>query len=254
MPATITGPSAFGRMWRTTWRIFEAPAARAASTNSFSRKRQELGPHEPGDRHPAQAADHDDDHHEDAALDPEGGLQAVPEQVDDQQQERQLRQGQEQVRHPHQDRVEHAARHAGERADHDADDHGRDQHRREADRERDAAAIDHTGEEVLAEIVRAERDGPRTVPGGSPRNRCRRSRSARSAARTRPQGSGPRARTALASASLWRRNRLHVSRPLPTGSAGPLPSASAGSAATTAGSAEGDARVEPAIEEVRDRG
>ena len=35
--ATITGPSAFGRMWRTTCRILLAPSARAASTNSFSR-------------------------------------------------------------------------------------------------------------------------------------------------------------------------------------------------------------------------
>ena len=37
VPATITGPSALGRMWRTTWRSGEAPSARAASTNSFSR-------------------------------------------------------------------------------------------------------------------------------------------------------------------------------------------------------------------------
>jgi hypothetical protein len=35
--ATITGPSAFGRMCRTTWRVVLAPSARAASTNSFSR-------------------------------------------------------------------------------------------------------------------------------------------------------------------------------------------------------------------------
>ena len=37
VPATITGPSALGRMWRTTWRIGDAPSARAASMNSFSR-------------------------------------------------------------------------------------------------------------------------------------------------------------------------------------------------------------------------
>ena len=36
--ATITGPRLLGRMWRTTWRVVEAPSARAASTNSFSRK------------------------------------------------------------------------------------------------------------------------------------------------------------------------------------------------------------------------
>ena len=36
-PATITGPTAFGRMWRTTCRSGAAPRLRAASTNSFSR-------------------------------------------------------------------------------------------------------------------------------------------------------------------------------------------------------------------------
>src|SRR6266436_4400919 len=37
VPATITGPRALGRMWRTTWRAVDAPSARAASTNSLSR-------------------------------------------------------------------------------------------------------------------------------------------------------------------------------------------------------------------------
>ena len=37
VPATITGPTALGRMWRTTWRSAGAPRLRAASTNSFSR-------------------------------------------------------------------------------------------------------------------------------------------------------------------------------------------------------------------------
>ena len=36
--ATITGPSAFGRMWRRTRCPVVAPCERAASTNSFSRK------------------------------------------------------------------------------------------------------------------------------------------------------------------------------------------------------------------------
>src|SRR5256885_9371039 len=34
-PATITGPTAFGRMWRTTCRSGAAPRLRAASTNSL---------------------------------------------------------------------------------------------------------------------------------------------------------------------------------------------------------------------------
>ena len=37
VPATMTGPSALGRMWRHTTRAVVAPSARAASTNSFSR-------------------------------------------------------------------------------------------------------------------------------------------------------------------------------------------------------------------------
>src|SRR5947208_12689898 len=37
VPAMITGPSALGRMWRTTCRSGLAPSARAASTKSFSR-------------------------------------------------------------------------------------------------------------------------------------------------------------------------------------------------------------------------
>ena len=36
--ATITGPSELGRMWRTICRCVLAPSARAASTNSFSRR------------------------------------------------------------------------------------------------------------------------------------------------------------------------------------------------------------------------
>ncbi len=36
--ATITGPRLLGRMCRTTWREVLAPSARAASTNSFSRR------------------------------------------------------------------------------------------------------------------------------------------------------------------------------------------------------------------------
>ena len=38
VPATIAGPTALGRMWRTTCRNAGAPRLRAASTNSFSRR------------------------------------------------------------------------------------------------------------------------------------------------------------------------------------------------------------------------
>ena len=64
---------------------------------------------------------------------------------------------------PHQAGVDAAARHAGDRADDGADDDG-DQHGRQPDRERDAAAVDHARQQVLAEIVGAERMRPATVP------------------------------------------------------------------------------------------
>ena len=63
--------------------------------------------------------------------------------------------GEEEVRDPHQEGVELAGGHAREGADEDADDDG-DEHRRDADREGDAAAVDHAGQQVLAEVVGAE--------------------------------------------------------------------------------------------------
>ncbi|MGY2939366.1 hypothetical protein ACVWZ6_008968 [Bradyrhizobium sp. GM6.1] len=56
--------------------------------------------------------------------------------------------------------AERAARHAGERADQHTD-KDRDQHRGETDRERDAPAIDHAGEDILPEIVGAKGMGQR---------------------------------------------------------------------------------------------
>ena len=50
--------------------------------------------------------------------------------------------------------------------DHADDD--RDQHRREPDRERDAPAVEHAREEVLAEVVGAERMRQRRRPAGAP--------------------------------------------------------------------------------------
>ena len=91
---------------------------------------------------------------------PNSGLEPVAEQIDQQQQQRQLRQREEQVGQPHQRMSECAARHAGERPDHRADDDG-DRHRGEANRERDPAAIDHAGENILSEVVGAEGMGER---------------------------------------------------------------------------------------------
>src|ERR1051325_5522769 len=66
VPATITGPTALGRMWRITWRRGGAPAARLHEL--LLAQGEELGPHQARHRHPAQAADHDHHQHEHAHL------------------------------------------------------------------------------------------------------------------------------------------------------------------------------------------
>ena len=134
---------------------------------------------------------------------PNDGLERVAEQVDQQQQQRQLRQRQEQIGQPHQPVAERAARHARERADQRADEH-RDHHRGKPDGERDAPAIDHAGEDVLPQIVGAEGMGERgpfeprgeidVVDGDAPEPGAEHHR--------RDQTSS---RTALTTASLWRR-------------------------------------------------
>ena len=90
VPATITGPSDSGRMWR---RPGAAGAQRPRRLDElFSRRRQELRPHQPRHRHPAEAAD---DHATIMMKMPVSGRpapSAVAEQVDQQQQQRQLRQ------------------------------------------------------------------------------------------------------------------------------------------------------------------
>jgi hypothetical protein len=50
VPATITGPSALGRMWRTTWRSAGAPRLLGGLDEFLLAQRQELGAHQA--RHP----------------------------------------------------------------------------------------------------------------------------------------------------------------------------------------------------------
>ena len=69
-----------------------------------------------------------------------------------------------------------------------------DQHRGDADRERDAAAGDHPGQQILPEIVGAERMGGGRTLGAWRRNRYRRSRRARARGRARRRAPGPRGR------------------------------------------------------------
>ena len=75
VPATITGPSALGRMWRTTCRGTLAPSARAASTNSFSRSEKNCArtSRATGIQRRPPITTHDED--EDADLGAERGLQ-----------------------------------------------------------------------------------------------------------------------------------------------------------------------------------
>ena len=123
-------------------------------------QRQELRADEPRHRHPAQPADDDDDENEHADLGAERLSQDVAEQVDHQEQQRELGQGQEQVGDAHERVVHGAAKLAGGGSDHHAD-RDRDEHRGDSHRQRDAAAVEHAGQQILSEVVRPERVRPR---------------------------------------------------------------------------------------------
>ena len=68
VPATITGPSALGRMCRITSRAARGTQRAGRLDEFLFAQRQELRAHQACQRHPAQAADHRDDQQEDAAL------------------------------------------------------------------------------------------------------------------------------------------------------------------------------------------
>ncbi len=68
--------------------------------------RQHIAAHDTGGMHPAGYADHEDDEDEDAGFRPEGRAQRIAEQHQDDEQQRQKRQGQEQVGQPHQRTVQ----------------------------------------------------------------------------------------------------------------------------------------------------
>ena len=68
VPATITGPSELGRMWRTTWRGTDGAERARRLDELLLAQREELRPHQPRHRHPAKAADHQHDQDEDADL------------------------------------------------------------------------------------------------------------------------------------------------------------------------------------------
>src|SRR5262245_4502804 len=123
-------------------------------------QREELRAHEPRHRHPAQPADDGHDQDEDTDLGAEHGSKGIAKQIDHQQQQWKLGQGQKQIRDAHERVVHGASELPGGSPDHDADRDG-DEHRGDADRERDTAAIEHASQQVLAEVIRAERMRPR---------------------------------------------------------------------------------------------
>ena len=207
-------------------------------------QREELRAHEPRHRHPAQAADDDDDQDEDAALRPEHALEGVLEEIDHEQQQRQRRQRQEEVGEPHQAGADRAARHAGNGADDGADDDG-DDHGGEADRQRDAPAVEHARQQVLAEIVGAERMRPRgplearreidLVDRHAPQRTARAGSPATITIRMMPLANGQ----AVAAEPP---PRLQPRREMPCAACTGVPA-----------SAEGNAWVEPAIEDIGDQ-
>ena len=134
--------------------------ASAASTNSFCFVDEKAGSDEAGGRHPVEQADDQHDQNEDAGHAAAGAaLKKVVErllvQEADDQQERHLRQRDEQVRQAHEQGIGEPAEEAGDCPDRGSQEDG-DQRRNDADRQRDTAAPQHPGEDVASQRVGAE--------------------------------------------------------------------------------------------------
>ena len=160
VPATMTGPRALGRMWRMTWRKGRAPRLRAASTNSFSRRDRNWARTSRAtgiQRRPPITATI---RMKTPASGPEDLLQRVAEQIHDEEQERELGQRQEEIGEAHERVIHPPAGMAGDGADRGAHADG-DEHGGHAHRERDAPAVEHPRQEVLPQVVGAERVRPR---------------------------------------------------------------------------------------------
>ena len=120
-------------------------------------ERQDLAADDAGGRRPAGQADDDDDH-EQGRADPEQlGLGSDDVEHDRREDQRQhdRRQDEEEVRHAHQQAVDHAADEARDDPDQRPDD-DRDDRGQEADRHRDPRPVDREVEDVPAELVGAE--------------------------------------------------------------------------------------------------
>ena len=155
---TMIGAARFGSSSLTMIRRFDAPSDRAASTNSFSRKRQHLTADDPGRIGPARERDHGD-HDRNARLD-QTAEAPVPErarrgQPDRQQQVRNRQPGIDRARD---ERVDPAAVVAGEQPEEDPD-HGGDRGRDERHQQRDPGAVDDPAEHVAADLIDPEQVG-----------------------------------------------------------------------------------------------
>jgi hypothetical protein len=85
---------------------------------------------------------------------------SVAEEIHDEEQERELRQGEEEIGDPHERVVHRAAGLARDGADGGAHRDGHE-HGGDTDGERNAATVEHAREQVLPEVVRAHRVRPR---------------------------------------------------------------------------------------------
>ncbi len=174
---TMIGPMQFGSTWRTMMRVFDAPIARAASTNSRSRRASVAPRTTPRDRPPEQQRQQQRDPQWTPEVDGAEGSEVDGADRDRHREEGQRRQRDPEVGEAHQETVDPAAVEARERADHHSDER-RQQRHAERDLQRDLAAVEHPRERVAAELVGAEPvrspTGPTSVapaPGSSGRAR-----------------------------------------------------------------------------------
>ena len=92
VPATITGPERIGQQVAHDDAQPRGPEGAGGLHELLLAQREELRAHQPRHRHPAESADHDYDQDEDAGLGSDERLQRIAEEIDDEEQQRQLRQ------------------------------------------------------------------------------------------------------------------------------------------------------------------
>ena len=123
-----------------------AVAARPGAAHELAlADRQHVGADDPRELHPA-----GDGHHQDHVQ------EARAEREDDPHREQDIGDGEEDIRHAHDERVGAAPVEAGQEAERDADQAG-ERDRRESDAEGDPAPVDDAAQDVAPEVIGAER-------------------------------------------------------------------------------------------------